>query len=457
MILISILSSTLMISLSLIAAMLIFRNRKNINNVIWIFVIHISMSFYYTVFFTFSDMPMKEWVSQMGGNVFQKLALAIVLLTALLCGAMYMRRQKPTIRLYELAFPVLAVVLSLIGYAKNYVAHDGQWLIDAGSALAFLLAIMGLLVLVPRRSRIDVLDFAIVALSVMVFLSVGMGLYEISAGRAWAIYKHADGTVVLRASGLFFNPNLLGAWLGFVFVLFMRQRETRGGWWRAWQLALPALIGVGLYLSGSRGATIALTASAIVAVLADWQSAGKTIGRYLIVGFGFAAVLSVGLVADEKPYNALSQRWFDIPLAVIEHFSSAETQWCAGSAAQDNSGSDLNNLCIALSGRLTGELRDNGFLAALDRGGMLALGGLALIWIAAVAALARNSLHCSPARRANMWAMLVYLFAWTMQARAFQVYPIWLFMAIGLVMAFRDCGDVESGQDPGHSGTAVST
>jgi hypothetical protein len=454
------LSAIWAISAAAATAAFVVVNRRRENATVWALFIFGSLSFYYTFFFTFSNMEMSLWVTTMGGNPFQKVAIALVLTAALCCGLADLPRPELVDKWPELSLPTTALVLSATGYSTHFFDVTGQWLIDAGSHIAFLMLIIGLLVLSPRDRRIEVPRFLFLALTCLIVLSVIVSFYEIATGRAWATYTRADGLIVVRASGLLFNPNLLGGWLGLVFVLLLRapnMKSPRHAWWHR---ALMALIGIDLFLSGSRGATVCLLLSAVAAMVVDWQGAWKTIRQYLLVGVGFVIVFAGGLLAHNTTFNTLVLRWLDLPLAVIQTVSPpavfgtladvvsglAGVERDALGTPNDEPGnvSEAENLEIAVSGRFFGELRDNGFLAAFDRGGPVALASLILIWLAVIAFVARASMQCSGPMRASMWALLTYLLVWSMQARAFQVYPIWLFMAIGTAVLLRDYTSIQS-------------
>ena len=443
----------------------IITNRNRENATVWALFTFASLSFYHTFFFTFSKMEMSLWVITMGSNLFQKAALAMVLAAALVCGLVRLPRPELTAKWPELSMLAVALVLSLIGYATRFSVGTGQWFIDAGSHIAFLVLAVGLLILAPRDRRIEVPGFLVIVLSCLVLLSVMVSFYEIATARAWATYTRADGSIVVRASGLLFNPNLLGGWLGLAFLLLSRAPDAtspRRMWWR-W--ALMVLIGAGLFLSGSRGAAICLATSAVAAMVVDWRGAWKGIRPYLFVGMGFAMVLTCSSLAHGTTFNTLALRWLDLPIAVaqatlpravsnvfVETVSGITGVGSEVLVSQDTANDDLGyvsearNLEIAVTGRFSGELRDNGFLAALDQGGPVALAGLILIWLAVIALVAHASIQCPGSLRPNMWALLAYLMVWSMQARAFQVYPIWIFMAIGIAILLRDCTSGRSRQ-----------
>ncbi|ABE37992.1 hypothetical protein RPD_0754 [Rhodopseudomonas palustris BisB5] len=444
---------------ALATAAFIFANRQEENSAIWALLIFVSLSFFHTILFTFSTIEMTLWVSTMGGNLSQKIALAIVLAAFLLHTLADRSRLALVDKRIELSFPAIALVLAIIGYATHSPMATAQWFIDAGSHLTFLTLIIVLLALAPRVRRIEGPKFLILALCCLIVMSILVGFYEVAYGRAWAVYSRADGLIVSRASGLQFNPNLFGGWLGFAFLLTLRAKDVGNLAW-ARPLVFVA-IGVGLFLSGSRGASICLAASAIAAIVVGWRNAWKVISQYLYVGLGFGAILTCSLVIQGTPFTTLALRWLDVPLAVAEivlpsgavdtvakQIGEVAGATIQSSAAYDDKElahvSEAQNLEIAVTGRFSGELRDNGFLAAFDAGGPLAAAGLVFLFAAVAIFLARASRRGSEALRSNMWALYAYILIWSMQARAFQVYPIWVFMAIGITILLRDSSSVRS-------------
>ena len=455
----SVFSTAWPIVAALATAAFIFANRREENAAIWALLIFVSLSFFHTILFTFSTIEMTLWVSTMGGNLSQKFALAIVLAAFLLHTLADRRRLAIVDKRIELSFPAIALFLAVIGYATHSPMATAQWFIDAGSHLTFLALIIVLLALAPRVRRIEVPRFLILALYCLIVVSVSVSFYEVAYGRAWAVYTRADGLIVSRASGLQFNPNLFGGWLGFAFVLMLRAKDIGS---LAWARPLVFLaIGVGLFLSGSRGASICLAASAIAATAVGWRNAWQVVRQYLYVGLGFSAILTCSLAIQGTPFNTLALRWLDVPLTVAEivlppatvdtvaerisEFAGATTQSPATYDDEDTAYvSEAENLEIAVTGRFSGELRDNGFLAAFDAGGPLAATGLVILFAAVAIFLGRASRRGSEALRSNMWALYAYILIWSMQARAFQVYPIWVFMAIGIAILIRDSSSVRS-------------
>lgn len=455
----SVFSTAWPIFAALATAAFIFANRKEENAAIWALLIFVSLSFFHTVLFTFSTIDMSLWVSRMGGNFSQKVALAIVLVVLLLHALADRKRLALADKSIELFVPAIALVLAAIGYATHSSTQTTQWLIDAGSHLTFLALIVVLLALAPRDRRIEVPRFLVLALCCLIVMSVCVSFYEVANGRAWAVYTRADGLIVSRASGLQFNPNLFGGWLGFAFLLMLREKYAGT---QAWvRPLLFVVIGVGLFLSGSRGASICLAASAVAATVVDWRNAWKTIRQYLYVGLGFGAILTCSLVIQGTPFTTLALRWLDMPLAVadavlppvamdavaesLSRIAGVTTQSLMTYDGEDPAyASEAQNLEIALTGRFSGELRDNGVLAAFDAGGPLAAIGLILLFATVAIFLTYASRRGSGAIRANMWALFAYILIWSMQARAFQVYPIWVFMAIGITILLRDSISVKS-------------
>ncbi|MFT0876645.1 hypothetical protein VRZ08_08780 [Rhodopseudomonas sp. G2_2311] len=418
----------------------------------WAIFIFASVSFYHTSLFTFSKIDMSSWVTLTGGNPFQKIAVAMVLVAAFGCLLVEMPRLQPSTRWPELSLPAIALVFGGFGYAAHFSAVTGQWLIDAGSHLAFFVVVIGLLILIPRAERVEVPRIVHLILSCLILLSAIVGFYEISTGRAWATYTRADGLVVVRASGLLFNPNLLGGWLGLAFLFLLRAPNASSSLYVWWHRAVKTMIGFGLFLSGSRGATICLALSAIVAVAVNWRDAWKVVRQYLFVAVGFLIIFAGSLSVHNNAFHTLALRWLDGPLALNTVLPSTLSQ----KLTKLNGGLanvETENLEIAVTGRFSGDLRDNGFLAALDRGGPLAVASLVIIWLAVVAFVTRASMECSGPTRASMWALLSYLLAWSIQARAFQVYPIWVFMGIGVAILLRDCTSTLLG---GHKRVATS-
>ncbi|MFN3721014.1 MAG: hypothetical protein ACK4UW_19130 [Rhizobium rhizophilum] len=441
-------SQILPIFLGFIFCCAILLDKKGGSHVVIFVLMFASCAFLYTIAFIFSNLDMSSWLRIMGGNPYQKLALLFVLLAICLRLIRHRRCLAISDKIVELSLPVASFVISIVGYGFYFAPDSPQWVLDAGSHLILCIVVFILLILTPRDRSIELNTQFFLAFCALTALSVAVSIYEISNARAWAVYSRADGLVVYRASGLQFNPNLFGAWLGFVFLLLLRANAHAGVIYAKW--CIYPLIGIGLFMSGSRGAVVLLGISAVITVLIHRSAILRSVRPYLAVGLGFAIAFGSSLIVHEGPLKALSLRWLDLPLVVMNVLlptdvflaSSRLLAQLAGvpadSLASAGSISEAENFEIAMSGRFSGALRDNGFLAALDNGGLLAAAGVAWLFGGLAILIYKASRRVPIDLSVQMLPLFAYILLWSLQARAFQVYPIWLYVALAVVILLRD-------------------
>lgn len=386
---------------------------------------------------------MDYWIPVLGGRLTQKIGAVSVIATALICSSIYRDSDLETTHAPEFKLLLAALIISTAGFALHIENYSLQWLIDASSQIAFIVLLAYFLILIPRNRRITIPPFASTAIDIIVLLTVTAALCEVLTGRANAVYARADGMIVYRASGLLFNPNLFGAWL--VFVYFLKWNANLQKAEPAWRhLAVNVLIGLGMFLSGSRGAMIGFIAAAGIVVASNRSFAlGKT-RNVLLVAVGIVGGTIVGLFLTGSNLYALALRWLDIPMIAFAHLLNAPFMPEFLRAHLTDYTPYLNtlaresaNLAISVEGRVSGTLRDNGFLAAYDQGGTFACIGLLLAWSFIIARSAFSPMRCS-ATLACSRALVVFMTIWALQARSFQVYPIWVLMALGATIAIRN-------------------
>lgn len=111
--------------------------------------------------------------------------------------------------------------------------------------------------------------------------------------------------VQARGSGLYFNPNELGLWAGMVAIL-------------AWTVFPPKMRTAGvivaiftLFLSQSRGASVALVSAALVATLLAIVTGRVAVGGTIrsVLTFGLAIALAVGVALVIEPTGAVFGRF----------------------------------------------------------------------------------------------------------------------------------------------------
>jgi hypothetical protein len=292
------------------------------------------------------------------------------------------------------------------------------------------------------EAREEALRMLLRVAAVLAVLAALVALFELNTGRTRAYTDLPGGIRVERASSLLFDPNLFGMWCAAVALFAGRFLYRQGGRW--WSVAALVSAGAGLLFSGSRSALILYLAMVAVLLvhrlrhhgpqrLPDVLSpAALTLGSLLSVG-GLALLLGWILPSEPRVLSnaalILVERLLSLPLDMGGYLFAR-----LGLLAPAEPKGNYDPTEISVEGRFEGAVPDNGYLAALDAAGPLGFAAV-LALLLGLAFLAYRRVWPRPEADAGY-----VLAAGTgcalsgMFLRAFTVFPLWVFVALGMAV-----------------------
>lgn len=299
--------------------------------------------------------------------------------------------------------------------------------------------------------REEALQHLLRVVAALAALVVVVALFELNTGRTRAFTPLPDGAVAERASSLLFDPNLLGMWCAgaavFAGRFFSRPGEPGD---RKWAAAVLVLAGIGLLCSGSRSGLILYLCMVAVVLVHRFHHNGRrglpgalrpvalTIGGFALSG-ALASALAWLLPAVPRTVTALAillERMARLPLdlggyllSLVAPRAGDGSQGAPGEAAGDFDATEMS-----VEGRFEGTVPDNGYLATLDAAGPLGLAALiGILLFGALLTLRR----VWPRPDADAGYVLAAGFGCALSAvflRTFTVFPLWVFVAFGIVV-----------------------
>ncbi len=215
-------------------------------------------------------------MGSIGGFIISLTSFSLIGLYALWLLELLITREKTATRpTFKYALPAFGFIGA--GMLSIFTATNTQ-------ATLFELALLAQMLLLfayisgTVRTRNDVIFLLVVMLGVMVF--EGLYLLWQRFGPSYAgirAYRGTDGVYSVRVDGHFKSPNLAGAFFSFFLVpalAFLMLRVHR--YWRLFAIFAFAVGGLGIFLTLSRGAWVALAVSTSVfiffMVLRGWIS-----------------------------------------------------------------------------------------------------------------------------------------------------------------------------------------
>lgn len=268
---------------------------------------------------------------------------------------------------------------------------------------------------------------------------IGVAIWEIASLNAWVANRVIDGLLELRASSTFYNPNVFGAWAASMLLAggFLASR------WRGIANIFLVLASLALLLSGSRSMLIlGLIVMFIPVILSLWTGLSMSIPTASLGIFSIsflalicAAYLSPMLAPHDwhevaLVFYALADRFVMLPMDLFNFLR----------------GEGRANIEISVEGRFfVGDTVDNSYLAMLagdgsvgdSRVGYLSAGLFLLFLLSALWAGLRR-LAESPCWN-GIFAVSAFLFCMALGVvmQAYQVFPVWGFVAVLMSLYFR--------------------
>lgn len=282
--------------------------------------------------------------------------------------------------------------------------------------------------------------FFLAYLWLLLLFSISVAFYEIFCGLAWASFYSVDNLMVVRASSLYFNPNLFGLFCAMMTVLFAFR----------WHMSLPSqsdsmlvsgifIAGLGIFLASSRSLGYLLL---IFLLTAGLLMPPGTRGRFkpamiYVLSLLIAATLSllwwrIDSSGPAEHFWVLAMRLLDSPVQILA--------MCLSLLGIPLSG-DLGELflkpetIVAVEGRFMGGERDSGLLTTYDDSGWLGMAAILFFWLYALSVGLRAYAHRRSTEAAYALATVGFCFAVGALMR-YQVYPVWIWVALMLAPCF---------------------
>lgn len=274
------------------------------------------------------------------------------------------------------------------------------------------------------------------ALMVLLLVSVGLAWWEITNDKAWAHFTASSGYEVQRASAMMFNPNLYALWcsvLGIILSLLWQARVLSGR--DGWLLSGVALAGVGIFLASSRSHGYLLLVFLMGTAVLLPREQGRRWAPLLVYLLALLATSAVSIVAwrmgvpygVEGRFGVLAERLVEAPMqlaALLINRVVPDSLVSSGLSAHPET-------VVAFEGRFQGEGRDSGWLTMFDDAGLSGALVLAVFWgLLAIyglrALLFRRDIYTVYAFGVVGYGIAVGVFM------RYQVFPVWLFLAVML-------------------------
>lgn len=367
----------------------------------------------------------------------------VAVLAVLVCTGLLIRLAPLTDLLRPI--PLLLAIALFAGMLTQSAPLQTSQLINTLSLIGMLCVLTASANALVRGAHAwtagpDTMGRFFVCLLLLTGLAVGVGFYEIAFERAWASFYSSDEKIVMRASSLFFNPNLFGLFCILLSIFFAFHWHTTPRNTRPHPALTPGifLAGLGMYLASSRSMGYLLLLFFIsTCILLPRGTRGRFIPLVLyLASLSLAAAVSAvwWRMDNQGPaehFWVLSLRLFDSPLQILA--------MCL-QVLQIQLPFDLAELAlkpetvVAVEGRFMGEERDSGLFTAYDDSGW-GVAAMFFFWASALAVglyayAKQRSITATYALVTTGVCLAVGVFM------RYQVYPVWIWLALMLAPCF---------------------
>lgn len=371
-------------------------------------------------------------------------SVKVMAVVAVLACTALLVRSAPLTALFR-PLPVLLGIALFAGMLTQSAPIQPSQLINTLSLIGMLCVITASSNALVHGARDwatdpDAMGRFFVSLLLLIGLAVGVGFYEIAFERAWASFYSSDEQVVMRASSLFFNPNLFGLFCILLSIFFAFHWHTTPEHARPHPALAPGifLAGLGMYLASSRSMGYLLLLFFISTCLLLPRG---TRGRFIPVLLYMSALALAAVVSAvwwrmnnqgaAEHFWVLTLRLFDSPLQIVA--------MCLR-VLQIQLPFELAELAVkpetvvAVEGRFMGEERDSGLFTAYDDSGW-GVAAMFFFWASALvvglyAYAKQRSVTATYALATTGVCLAVGIFM------RYQVYPVWIWLALMLAPCF---------------------
>lgn len=414
--------------------------KKNSITVLWALFIYGATHFIFGLGpFISSDSISSDSLHLIGGGLIANISVCLFL--GYCFNFLFVKKVKLILnkKIYSTIFLIMSG--PIVGYVLNY--REGDWaqfknLISMEALTLFLIAGVRALISNPKmRDAGKIYIFTLIFLIATSFVSI----YEVASAKSWASTVQSSGVTVFRASATAFNPNVLGFCASIVFW------GASYGWSKyphlRWKKILPLLFfsGVIIYLSGSRSAWLTLLISLFIPIflLRSYASCISIIILLGILSLGHLLPLGIVLIENNTlvPYfqrvSLLAIRFVEgIPNFFSYVMVKAQILYYAMNGVIFSAHKLPPEIMVSLDGRFTIDgdsgwgtiYRDMGLLGILS----VVWGSFLLIKMGINSYIKRPGLEGAYSLAGLLICILTGFFM------KFQIYPIWIFIAVTLTI-----------------------
>lgn len=368
---------------------------------------------------------------------------AMAIATVVTCLALFIRAAPRT----AIPRPVLTIIATalFLGMFTLDTLPDAKRVINTSSIVGMLFLIgAGANALSREVIKKEVSDGSValftLALWLLLLASVALATYEISSDLAWASFNTVDESIVVRASSLFFNPNLFGLFCTMLGTFFaFRWHMTSGTRQSVVLLSGVFLAGLGTYLASSRGLGCLLLGFFVASGMLLPSGTRNRFKPALVyvLSLLFAAAISIvwwhlDHQGPAKHFWVLAMRLFDTPIQILA-IALRELGTSVGSEFADLMLKPETQ--VAVEGRFSGGERDSGLLTAYDDSGWLGVTALLVFWLYALSLGIHTYLNRRTVEATYALVTVGLCLAIGVLMR-YQVYPVWIWVALMLSPCF---------------------
>lgn len=395
---------------------------------------YVPLHFSFSVFYFFGDNALHE----IGTGGIGMLSACFMLIVTY---AFLFRRNWPYLlkEKWLLGSWAVSVLMMGLGYGISHESHMGNFV----AMLAMTtLAMLGALEIKYRYSsgQICVIKRDILACMFPILLfSAVVGIYEVVTFHAWSAFLDSQERLILRASSIFFNPNVFGLWvmLASLIFSFAYQARVTSAYWAICGMVLAY---VAIYFSGSRGAAYSLVAILGFVFL---MLQGYSFKLRALPGILFASTLLLIWIGSSvidrisdccevavQSVSLIGERFFASILHLYHHFLPAVPEPVAKAVPKE--------LVVAIDGRFSGDVKDAGWLVAQDELGLLGIIGLGIFLLPPLVVLIFSLVKSRTIAATYLFAILILALLVGFLMR-YQVFPIWVIIGFIFSLCWAYC------------------
>jgi hypothetical protein len=424
--------------------------RDKINGYLIALFAYGSLYFSHTAFLLVSGAPLTD-ISNMhatgqGAGILAKVS-TMIFLTAIISqpiNHIYKNKLHNVNLIY-----IFSVALLFISLGYYFNIRSGDWLqVQNVISIQVMLLLILLGYTASGKNSFERLTERKIIAGRIVFLAVAVAVaaYELFSDRAWSGTLYASGLRANRASSIFYNPNLYAFWAALIYLIFsfFYHNTVKHRFWIYTGMLLSA---VSICLSGGRSSALILFLILVGLGLAvkgrhiEYRWAPLVV---LIIFFVFLYLLSltalkigfsgqIGWQSLILLVERIAVAPFEVMKYIFYKLSLELGPFSISNGVYSVSSEDVSpQIAESIEGRLTSTNSDSSYITLFKDAGWLGLGTLIASWIVLITLSVRKILININVFSIYSFCVLIYFILSGFSMR-FQVFPVWLFVGVGLV------------------------